>query len=174
MPYLSKIYLKDNHPQDFPFNLPFLRNGLDIRLKSNVTFFIGENGIGKSTLLEAIADQCNFNVAGGSRNHHYNFHKTESVLSDYLTLSWRNKTSQGFFMRAESFFNFATYIDEVAEEDQRVLEAYGGKSLHQQSHGEAFLSLFLAISSMVFIFLMNRNLLYHHKDNFLCYLLFIN
>ncbi|MEJ5052096.1 AAA family ATPase [Chryseobacterium culicis] len=142
MPYLSRIYLKDNHPQDFPFTLPFLREGLDIRLKSNVTFFVGENGIGKSTLLEAIADKCNFNVAGGNRNHNYNFHKTESMLSEYLTLSWRHKTSQGFFMRAESFFNFATYIDEVAEEDQRVLEAYGGKSLHQQSHGEAFLSLF--------------------------------
>ena len=73
VPYLSKIYLKDNHPQDFPFSLPFIRNGLDIRLKSNVTFFVGENGIGKSTLLEAIADKCNFNVAGGNRNHNYDF-----------------------------------------------------------------------------------------------------
>ncbi|WP_073328792.1 AAA family ATPase [Chryseobacterium carnipullorum] len=59
-----------------------------------------------------------------------------------LTLSWKTKTGQGFFMRAESFFNFATYIDEVAKEDRRALDAYGGKSLHQQSHGEAFLSLF--------------------------------
>lgn len=142
MPYLSRIYLKDNHPQDFPFSLPFLSNGLDIRLKSNVTFFVGENGIGKSTLLEAIADQCNFNVAGGNRNHNYDFHKTESALSEYLTLSWHHKISQGFFMRAESFFNFATYIDKVAEEDQSILAAYGGKSLHHQSHGEAFLSLF--------------------------------
>lgn len=142
MPYLSRIYLKDNHPQDFPFNLPFLSKGLDLRLKNNVTFFVGENGIGKSTLLEAIAENCDFNVAGGNRNHHYNFHKTESGLSEHLVLSWSTKTTQGFFMRAESFFNFATYIDEVAEEDRRVLEAYGGKSLQQQSHGEAFLSLF--------------------------------
>jgi len=142
MPYLSRIYLKDNHPEGFPFNLPFLSNGLDLKLKSNVTFFVGENGIGKSTLLEAIAEKCDFNVSGGSRNHNYNFHKTESELSEYLTLSWKTKTGQGFFMRAESFFNFATYIDEVAEEDRSVLNAYGGKSLHQQSHGEAFLALF--------------------------------
>lgn len=142
IPYLSRIYLKDNHPEGFPFNLPFLSNGLDLKLKSNVTFFVGENGIGKSTLLEAIAEKCDFNVSGGSRNHNYNFHKTESELSEYLTLSWKSKTGQGFFMRAESFFNFATYIDEVAEEDRSVLNAYGGKSLHQQSHGEAFLALF--------------------------------
>lgn len=142
MPYLSRIYLKDEHPKDYPFNLPFLSSGLDLKLKSNVTFFVGENGIGKSTLMEAIAEKCDFNAAGGSRNHRYDFHKTESGLSDYLTLSWKTKTAQGFFMRAESFFNFATYIDEVAKEDARVLDAYGGKSLHQQSHGEAFLSLF--------------------------------
>ncbi|MCJ7933847.1 MAG: AAA family ATPase [Chryseobacterium sp.] len=142
MPYLSRIYLKDSHPEHFPFNLPFLRKGLDLRLKSNVTFFVGENGIGKSTLMEAIAEKCGFNVAGGNRNHNYSFHKTESPLSEYLTLSWNIKTAQGFFMRAESFFNFATYIDEVAQEDGRILDAYGGKSLHRQSHGEAFLSLF--------------------------------
>ncbi|WP_369836421.1 AAA family ATPase [Chryseobacterium tongliaoense] len=142
MPYLSRIHLKSDHPQDYPFNLPFLSNGLDLKLKSNVTFFVGENGMGKSTLLEAIAEKCEFNVAGGNRNHHYSFHKTESELSEYLTLSWDTKTAQGFFMRAESFFNFATYIDEIAEEDRSILNAYGGKSLHHQSHGEAFLSLF--------------------------------
>lgn len=142
MPYLSRIYLNDTHPQDFPFNLPFLSNGLDLKLRSNVTFFVGENGIGKSTLLEAIAEKCGFNASGGNRNHNYNFHKTESELSEHLILSWNTKTAQGFFMRAESFFNFATYIDEVAKEDRSVLDAYGGKSLHQQSHGEAFLALF--------------------------------
>lgn len=87
MPYLSRIYLKDDHPKDYPFNLPFLRKGLDLKLKSNVSFFVGENGIGKSTLLEAIAEKCDFNVSGGSRNHNYNFHKTESELSEHLTLS---------------------------------------------------------------------------------------
>lgn len=142
MTYLSRIYLKDDHPEDFPFNLPVFKNGLNLVLKTNVTFFVGENGTGKSTLMESIADKCEFNLSGGNRNHNYDFHKTESVLSEYLTLSWRTKINEGFFMRAESFFNFATYIDEVATRDLRVLDAYGGKSLHQQSHGEAFLALF--------------------------------
>lgn len=142
MSYLSRIYLKDERPKKFPFNLPFIKNGLDIKFKKNVTFFVGENGIGKSTLLEAIADKCDFNLSGGNRNHNYAFYKTESELAEYLTLSWKIKTGQGFFMRAESFFNFATYIDEVARSDRQVLDAYGGKSLHHRSHGEAFLSLF--------------------------------
>lgn len=151
MPYLSRIYLKNEHPKEFPFNLPFLKNGFDITLKSNVTFFVGENGIGKSTLLEAIADKCNFNLSGGNRNHRYDFYKTESKLSEYLTLSWKIKTGQGFFMRAESFFNFATYIDKVAEEDGRILDAYGGKSLHGKSHGEAFLALFHNFQNGIYI-----------------------
>lgn len=142
MNYLSRISLKDDHPEDFPFNLPILKNGLNLVLKTNVTFFVGENGTGKSTLMESIADKCEFNLSGGNRNHNYDFHKTESILSEYLTLSWRTKINEGFFMRAESFFNFATYIDEVATRDLRVLDAYGGKSLHKQSHGEAFLALF--------------------------------
>lgn len=142
MLYLSRIYLKEECPKAFPFNLTFLKDGLNIKLNKSVTFFVGENGIGKSTLLEAIADKCNFNLSGGSRNHNYNFHKTESQLSEYLTLSWKIKTGQGFFMRAESFFNFSTYIDKIAEEDKQILDAYGGKSLHQRSHGEAFLALF--------------------------------
>lgn len=142
MTYLSRIYLKEDHPEDFPFNLPVFKNGLDLILRSNVTFFVGENGTGKSTLMESIADKCEFNLSGGNRNHNYDFHKTESALSDYLTLSWKTKINEGFFMRAESFFNFATYIDEVATTDMRILDAYGGKSLHQQSHGEAFLALF--------------------------------
>lgn len=142
MSYLSRIYLKNEHPKNFPFNLSFLKNGLDITFSSNVTFFVGENGAGKSTLLEAIADKCNFNLSGGNRNHNYDFYKTESELAEYLTLFWKMKTGQGFFMRAESFFNFATYIDEVTEEYRPVLNAYGGKSLHHQSYGEAFLALF--------------------------------
>jgi predicted ATPase len=116
---------------------------LNVDFTSNVTFFVGENGSGKSTILEAIADECGFNLSGGSRNHSYTRHPTESNLSSALRLSWFPKVTNGFFMRAESFFNFATYIDELAQEDPSILNAYGGKSLHQQSHGESFLSLFV-------------------------------
>jgi predicted ATPase len=128
-------------------HIPSLNNGLQLSLKSNVTFFVGENGSGKSTLLEGIAEQCGFNLRGGNRNHNLNtghrFEGYESALAPHLGLSWTpRKVSEGFFMRAESFFNFASYIDELAVDSPRILNAYGGRSLHQQSHGESFLALF--------------------------------
>ena len=113
-----------------------------MEIKSNVTFFVGDNGTGKSTILEALADKCGFNLAGGSRNHSYDRHHTESDLASSLRLSWFPKVTDGFFLRAESFFNFATYIDELTQRDTELLEPYGGISLHEQSHGESFLALF--------------------------------
>ncbi|CAB4817139.1 unannotated protein [freshwater metagenome] len=121
----------------YPFNVPALSRGIDLAFNTNVTFFVGENGAGKSTLLEAIAECCEFSPEGGSRDHYRTTFNERSALAQALRLSWSPKTSEGFFMRAESFYNFATYIDEVSN-----LRAYGGKSLHQQSHGESFLSLF--------------------------------
>ena len=147
MPFLSHITLPKTEIADYPFSIPAFKEGLTLRLHENVTFFVGENGSGKSTLLEAIADQCGFNLRGGNRNHNvgsseeYNGYSTP--LSGSITLGWTPKRiSDGFFMRAESFFNFADYIDEIAVEDASILDAYGGKSLHEQSHGESFLSLF--------------------------------
>jgi len=145
MPFLKSIYTVPElvKPNQYPFTIPVLSNGLNIEFSSNVTFLVGENGSGKSTILEAIAEGCGFNPSGGSRNHSYRHHPTESNLSSVLRLSWFPKVTSGFFMRAESFFNFATYIDELAQDDPGVLNAYGGRSLHQQSHGESFLSLFV-------------------------------
>ncbi|MCA1065112.1 AAA family ATPase [Rossellomorea sp. AcN35-11] len=121
----------------YPFSIPAIRNLHQIDLTSRVTFFVGENGSGKSTLLEAIADKCEFNTAGGGRNNTYDLNSSESALGDYIRLSWMPKVSKGFFLRAESFYNFASHIDEVGAQ-----EAYGGRSLHHQSHGESFFSLF--------------------------------
>ncbi|MHB9010662.1 MAG: AAA family ATPase [Ignavibacteriaceae bacterium] len=138
-----RIDTKGKDKKKYPFNIPAIHNSVKLNLSENVTFFVGENGSGKSTLLEAVADICGFNLSGGSRNHNYDFHKTESDLSSAIKLSWfPSKVTQGFFMRAESFFNFATYIDRLIEEDSQIVNAYGGKSLHKQSHGESFLSLF--------------------------------
>ncbi len=142
--YLKKItLLKEEVPSfdRYPFSIPSIKNFHDISLEQNVTFFVGENGSGKSTLLEAIADKCDFNTAGGGRNNTYDVYASESALSKYIRLSWLPKISSGFFLRSESFYNFATHIDEV--DDDRGFIDYGGKSLHKQSHGESFLSLFL-------------------------------
>ncbi|TWT12516.1 AAA family ATPase [Planomicrobium sp. CPCC 101079] len=124
----------------YPFNIPSLKNLDSLDLTSAVTFFVGENGSGKSTLLEAIAKKCGFNTAGGGRNNTYDVYGAESALGDYIRLSWMPKVTNGFFMRAESFYHFATHIDEI---DSSGFQAYGGRSLHEQSHGESFISLFL-------------------------------
>jgi len=122
----------------YPFSIRAFADGIDLELTTNVTFFVGENGSGKSTLLEAIATRCGFNPEGGSRDHRFSVESTVSELGRALSLSWLPKVSDGFFMRAESFYNFATYIEQVSD-----LRAYGGVSLHEQSHGESFLALFV-------------------------------
>ena len=125
-------------PDGHPFDIPAFREGLDIELRTSVTFFVGENGSGKSTLLEAVAKCCGFNPEGGGRDHHFRTRDDAVDLASALRLSWLPKVTHGFFMRAESFYNFATYLDQVS-----TLQRYGGRSLHQQSHGESFLALFV-------------------------------
>jgi len=135
--------LQDTIPnkQEYPFNIPSLQDLHELEFPTNVTFFVGENGSGKSTLLEAIADRCDFNTAGGGRQNLYEVHKAESSLGDYIRLSWLPKISNGFFLRSETFYQFASHIDLI--EDPRRYNAFGGKSLHHQSHGESFLALFM-------------------------------
>ncbi len=176
MPFLHKIFtLPTNFPDEFPFTLPVFAGGVNLDFRTNVTFFVGENGSGKSTLLEAIAGKCEFNLSGGNRNNRYNYRETESELVRFLKLSWSPKVTTGFFMRAESFFNFASYIDEMAEEfGPDIFRAYGGRSLHQQSHGEAFFCCLHTASNKVFICSMSRKLRYHPKSNWLFYPLFTN
>jgi predicted ATPase len=124
-------------PTRHPFNLPAFSHGFDLTFRRKVTFFVGENGSGKSTLLEALAECCGFPPEGGNRDHHRTAFAERSPFAQALRLSWSPKVTEGFFMRAESFYNFATYVDGVSD-----LRAYGGKSLHERSHGESFLSLF--------------------------------
>jgi len=147
MPQLSSISLPPQLNGGYIQNIPSLKNGLSLKIKTNVTFFVGENGSGKSTLLEGIAERCGFNMRGGNPNHNlttsWRFEGYKSVVARELMLGMPPRpVTDGFFMRAESFFNFASYIDELAEDDNRILRAYGGRSLHEQSHGESFLSLF--------------------------------
>lgn len=141
--YLKEVSIIRENIRSFdhyPFSIPAIKSFYQIELKSNVTFFVGENGTGKSTLLEAIAYQCGFNTAGGSRNNLYDVPASESALADYIKLSWMPKITNGFFLRAESFYHFASHIDDV---DSTGFKSYGGCSLHKQSHGESFLALFM-------------------------------
>lgn len=141
-PYLIDItLLRDQVPawDKYPFSMPVIHDMEILPFHPDVTFFIGENGTGKSTLLEAIARLLGFNAEGGTKNSLFSTRDTHSNLSDYLKPGRSSKAPRdGFFLRAESFYNVASYIDEV-----EYAGSYGGKSLHAQSHGESFLSLLI-------------------------------
>ena len=132
---------------EYPFSLPAVRNLTELRLHPKVTFLVGENGTGKSTLLEAIAVAFGFNLEGGTKNFRFSSRDTHSNLSDYLRLSKGvSRPKDGFFFRAESFYNVATHIDDLDSEPSfgpQLKYSYGGISLHQMSHGESFFAVFL-------------------------------
>ncbi|MEK5238219.1 AAA family ATPase [Paenibacillus sp. FSL L8-0470] len=139
--FLRSLEILRKHEMDhsrYPFSITALKNLSTIEFKSNVAFFVGENGSGKSTLLEAMAYQCGFNTAGGSKNNLYEVDASHSALGDHIRLSWLPKVTNGFFLRAETFYHFASHLDTMPQS----LQYYGGRSLHEQSHGEAFLALF--------------------------------
>ena len=141
--YLESVFLHEALPRgEYYAALPAVRHlaaGNRLRFPSAVTFFVGENGTGKSTLLEAIAVACGFNAEGGSRNFRFSTANTHSGLHRYLNLARGRTPRDGFFLRAESFYNVASYLDGM--DDPAALNSYGGVSLHDQSHGESFLAL---------------------------------
>lgn len=143
--YLREVELRRGLVPDatrYPFSIPALRSMEQVTLRGSVTFLVGENGSGKSTLLEGIAHQCGFAIAGGGRNNRFEVESSESALGPYLRLRWLPKMTQGCYLRAETFYHFATYLDRLEEESPGALAPYGGRSLHAQSHGESFLALF--------------------------------
>lgn len=119
-----------------------LKNLSELMIQSNITFFVGENGTGKSTLLEAIAVAYGFNPEGGTKNFNFSTNDTHSSLSNaILLLRGAIRPKDGYFLRAESFYNVASQIDSYEMDTPGYLTYYGGKSLHKQSHGESFMAL---------------------------------
>ena len=141
MNYIRFVQFK-HYPENnsYPFNIPairFLQDGKRLSFEKPVTFFVGENGMGKSTLIEAIAVASGFSAEGGSRDHCFDTMDTHSDLYKYITVARSTIPKDSFFLRAESFYNVASYLDHSGSEMTR----YGGTSLHKQSHGESFMSL---------------------------------
>jgi len=138
MIYISQIRNRKPIEQrtHYPYNIPSLINLHEVEFTNPVTFIVGENGIGKSTLIESIAIQAGFNPEGGSRNFNFSTKDSHSSLFEDIHIirtAYRNR--DGYFLRAESFYNVATAVDEYSAQD-----SYGG-SLHERSHGESFLAL---------------------------------
>ncbi|RYE20762.1 MAG: AAA family ATPase [Sphingobacteriaceae bacterium] len=158
---LIEVFFKKNGIKNFdayPFNLPFFKTTDKIEFHPEVTFIVGENGTGKSSLVEAIAVLCGFNAEGGTRNFNFSTRASHSKLHQYMQASRGvNRRKDGFFLRSESFYNVASEIDKRDEETDedfnsgfgakissipKIIDSYGGKSLHAQSHGESFWAVF--------------------------------
>lgn len=146
--YVESISLKSNPPKSsYLYDLPVVRNLRRIERLSfdkDVTVFVGENGTGKSTLLEAMAVSLGFNAEGGTRNFNFETHATHSDLYKYLRIARIGYPKDGFFLRAESFYNVASNIDDMDSTlsfRRKIIHSYGGRSLHHQSHGESFMAL---------------------------------
>lgn len=131
---------RDSYLRDIPaleFQQPLL-------LENPVTFFVGENGSGKSTLLEGIAVAYGFNPEGGTKNYNFSTYDSHSELHEAIRLTRGIRKPRGsYFLRAESFYNVASKAEDYRDGDdmESYYARYGGKSLHQRSHGESFLAL---------------------------------
>lgn len=140
---LIELHFKKENIDNFdlyPFNLPFFKTTDKLQFHPQVTYFVGENGTGKSSLIEAIAILSGFNPEGGSANFNFNTRASHSELHHYLRTSRGvNRHKDGYFLRSESFYNVATEIENIGD---GILNSYGDKSLHEQSHGESFWTLF--------------------------------
>lgn len=126
----------------YPFNIDIIKNFREMTLNKSVTFLVGENGIGKSTFLEALAISLGLNPEGGSQNFDFKTRDTHSNLYSYLRVSKKGLPSTKFFLRAESFYNFSSEVQRLVEEDKygELYKYYGG-NLHECSHGESFIRL---------------------------------
>lgn len=148
--YIKSVELKRENIasfEEYPFCLPAIKGIDKLELHPKVTFFVGENGTGKSTILESIAVAYGFNPEGGSKNFAFSTADSHSGLHGHIKLAKGvKKPKDAFFLRAESYYNVATYIDRLDSEfsfGPPIKNSYGGKSLHEQSHGESFFALFL-------------------------------
>jgi predicted ATPase len=145
-PFIAAVSLKRERVPSFdlyPYSIPAVRHLTSLNLHPRVTFFVGENGTGKSTLLEAIAVADGMNAEGGTRNFSLTTRESHSKLYEALQLARtvrRRDRSDSFFLRAESFYNVASYVDQLGFDP--ATSPYGPISLHDQSHGEAFLTMF--------------------------------
>jgi predicted ATPase len=149
-PYIREVSLKREKISgydSYPFSIPAIRELDGLEFHPDVTFIVGENGCGKSTLLEGIATAWGFNAEGGTINFRFSTRASHSALYECLRLvKSTRRPRDGFFLRAESFFNLASDIERMDAEPAGgapVINAYGGRSLHEQSHGESFLALML-------------------------------
>lgn len=161
--YLREVALRREQVpsfQAYPFHLDAVRTLDSLPFRKPVTFLVGENGTGKSTLLEAMAVAFGFNPEGGTMNFNFATTASHSELFQYLRINRGvRRPRDGFFLRAESYYNVASEIDRLDDEagmTPPIKDSYGGRSLHEQSHGEAFFATFMHRFSGNGLYLMDE------------------
>ena len=147
--YIKSLRIKEGDlpRQSFPLQLSAFKHLDELIFHPNVTYIVGENGMGKSTLLEGIATAIGFNAEGGSMNFNFSSYDSHSNLNEYIRVAKGvNRPKDHFFFRAETYYNVATNIEELDSEPEsgpKIIDGFGGQSLHEQSHGESFFAAFL-------------------------------
>lgn len=134
----------DNYPtrEDFPFSLPIFHQAKTISFSTPVTLFVGENGTGKSTLLEAISHLCGIYIWRDTNRRRYRHNRYEDTFFQHLSIEWTSERVPGAFFGSNIFQHFAQLLDEWAANDPGQFEYFGGKSLMTQSHGQSLMSFF--------------------------------
>ena len=142
----SMELIRDEHwdARSYPFSLPVVRGWDRLEFHPRVTFFVGENGSGKSTLIEALAVAAGFNAEGGSKNFNFSTRASHSPLDTQMRIARSpRRRRDGYFLRAESYFNVATEIERLdnAPGGPKIIDYHGGVCLHEMSHGQSFMAL---------------------------------
>lgn len=143
--HLTRVtLLTDEFPtiDNYPFSMDLYQKTKQIAFKAPLTFFIGENGTGKSTLLEAIAHRSGFHIWRGLDRSRFEVNPYEDDLYRFIRLEWTNGMTPGSFFAADIFRNFTKNLDEWSSNDPGMLKYFGGKSLMSQSHGQSLMSFF--------------------------------
>jgi predicted ATPase len=150
--------LADQFPTDkhYPFHLAVFRETRSVAFSSPVTFFIGENGTGKSTLLEAMAHKCGIHIWRGIERKRFEANPYEDALHWFIEVEWTDGMVPGSFFSSGIFRTFAESLDEWAAASSKILDYFGGKSLMTQSHGQSLMSFFKARYKIKGLYLLDE------------------
>jgi predicted ATPase len=157
--HLKKLNLfPDHYPTEefYPFHLSVLRRTKQIEFHTPVTLFVGENGTGKSTLLEAISNRCGIHIWREADRPRVEVNPFEEKLCNYIALGWARGSVPGSFFGSDVFRDFTYILDEWAAADPGQLEYFGGKSLVTQSHGQSLMSFFRARFQIKGLYLLDE------------------
>ena len=142
--------------EHYPFSLDLLQKTPALDFVAPVTFFVGENGTGKSTFLKALAQRCDFQIWQDTERARYRYNRYEEELYKYIRVKWKNGPVPGSFFGSQIFQDFARFLDEWATGDPGILEYFGGRSLLTQSHGQSLITFFKARYKIKGLYLLDE------------------